>query len=70
MEHFVALQLQVVVYTQCGNFMIFLSPKSYVKSILGILEVQNVAQIEVLDSPELISRKIWVIEKSENFHTV
>ena len=38
--------------------MIFLSPTFYVKSILGILEVQNVAQIEVLDSPELISRKI------------
>ena len=26
---------------QCGNFMIFLSLRFYVKSILGILEVQN-----------------------------
>ena len=28
-------------YTQCGNFMIFLSLTFYVKSILGILEVQK-----------------------------
>ena len=27
--------------TQCGNFMIFVSLRFYVKSILGILEVQN-----------------------------
>ena len=27
--------------TQCGNFMIFLSLSFYVKSILGILKVQN-----------------------------
>ena len=26
--------------------------------------------LELLDSPKLISRKIWVIEKSWNFHTV
>ena len=29
-------------YSQCGNFMIFLSLKLYVISILRILEVQNV----------------------------
>ena len=28
-------------FAQCGNFMIFLSLRFYVKSILGILEVQN-----------------------------
>ena len=28
------------------------------------------AVLESLDSPKLISRKIWVIEKSWNFHTV
>ena len=26
--------------------------------------------LELLDSPKLISRKIWMIEKSWNFHTV
>ena len=28
-------------HSQCGNFMIFLSLRFYMKSILGILEVQN-----------------------------
>ena len=28
------------------------------------------AVIELLDCPKLISRKIWMIEKSCNFHTV
>ena len=32
---------EYVSYTQCGNFIIFLSFRFYVKSILGILEVQN-----------------------------
>ena len=26
--------------------------------------------LELLDSPKLISRKIWITEKSWNFHTV
>ena len=29
------------VFTQCGNFMIFLSHRFYVKSVLRILKVQN-----------------------------
>ena len=29
------------VFSQCGNFMIFLSLRFYVKSLLGILEMQN-----------------------------
>ena len=41
MEHLVALQ--VVDYTQCENFMIFLSLSLYVKSNLRILEVQNLS---------------------------
>ena len=86
----------------------FLSLRFYVKSMLGILEVQNLqfwhilrfwiwlfmilctlrilkftkskkvrapkpaktALFEFLHSPRLISRKIWVIEKSENLHTM
>ena len=31
------------IFAQCGNFMIFLSLRFYVKSILGILEVQNLS---------------------------
>ena len=33
--------LKKVYKTQCGNFRIFLSLRFYVKSVLGILEVQN-----------------------------
>ena len=80
--------------------MIFLSLRFYVKSILGVLEVQNLpfqniwrlwiltfvnfctinkfkatkivnmAVLELLDSPKLISRKIWMTQKSWYFHTV
>ena len=34
------------------------------------LKWQNRQFLELLDSPTLISRKIWVTEKSWNFHTV
>ena len=36
------LENNLSVATQCGNLVIFLSLRSFVKSILGILEVQNV----------------------------
>ena len=88
--------------TQCGNFRIFKQLRFYVKSLFGILEMQNllftfrgsndfyeflhfmkaeiyqinkiqcpkIAKKEVLqflNSPKLISRKIWMTEKSWNF---
>ena len=34
------------------------------------LKWQKTADLELLDSPKLISRKIWVTEKSWNFRTV
>ena len=33
-------------------------------------EIAKTAVLELLDSPKLISRKIWMIGKSWNFHTV
>ena len=36
-----ALKDKVISISQCGNFRIFLLLRFYVKSILGILEVQN-----------------------------
>ena len=33
-------------------------------------EIAKMAVIELLDSLKLISRKIWVTEKSQNLHTV
>ena len=37
--YFIAMQVSGT--SQCGNFMIFLSLRFYVKSYLGILEVKN-----------------------------
>ena len=103
--------LYTISWTQCGNFMFFPSLRFYVKSILGILEVQNlpfyhiyrlwiwffvnflnfslqkvpkflkksnfrafkyveIADFALLKSPNLISHKIWVVEKLWNFHTM
>ena len=97
-----------VTFAQCGNFMIFLSLRFYVKTILENLEVQNLlffthlgalnfdfyefctfwrlkstkltklrapkmaikAVLELLDSPKLFSRKIWITEKFRNIPTV
>ena len=72
--------------TQCENFMILLSLRFYVKSIfrgsrsarlkftkLSIFRAPKMAKtavLKLLHSPKLISRKIWVIVKSWNFHTV
>ena len=96
------------VKSKCGNFMSLLSFRFYVKSILEILEVQNLpfwhilrlwififyellhfweveidqinkirslkmaktADFALLESPKLISRKISVVQKSWNFHTL
>ena len=100
-------QVHIFRYTQCGNFMIFLSLRFYVKAIfvesisaesailthLGALNFEfhefcifwrlqstkltkfrapNMAKmaLELLNSPKLISRKIWVTEKFCNFHTI
>ena len=41
-----------------------------VKSILESLECVKMADLALKESQKLISRKIWVIEKSRTFHTV
>ena len=49
------------------NFCTFWMLKS---TKLTKVSVPKMAFFELLDSPKLLSRKIWVIEKSWNFHTV
>ena len=57
--------IYLVPMTKCGSFRLF------VKSILGILEaVRFAAGFALLESPQLISHKFWVIGKIWNFHTV
>ena len=43
-----------VLNTQCGNSMIFLSLRFYVKSILEILEVQNLPFLAILEALNFI----------------
>ena len=44
--------------------------KSCKKSILGTSKCVEMADFALVKSPNLISQKIWGIEKSWNFHTV
>ena len=71
--------------TQCGKYIIFLSLRFSVKpiSVLHFLkaeiyqnqkfkapEMEKIAFFELLHSPKLISRKIWVSKNADIFHTV
>ena len=45
-------------------------PKFTKWTIFRAPKIAKMAVLGLLDSPKLISRKIWLIEKSWNFHTV
>ena len=54
------------------EFLHFLKAKIYlIKKIQGRApKMKKMAVLQLLDSPTLISRKIWMTQKSWNFHTV
>ena len=53
--------------TQCGNFMISLSFRFYVKSILEILEVQHLPFFEILRVLNFVNLVDFSLEKVQKF---
>ena len=51
---------------QCGNFMIFLSFRFYVKSILGIVEMQKLLFFAVLGDVNFVYYEICAFKKCKN----
>ena len=52
------------------NFCTFRRLKSTKLTIFKATKIAKKSVLELLDSPKLISRKIWMTEKFWNFHTV